>query len=121
MIPSIVTPGSYNPTELHPTYIAYLYNIEKPCGQVGAWTMCTKNKGNKQRMNQLPWLDHIAVTHTCYTASFSFNKVVFQKKLGVVRDQSVGWLVHAYDAINKCELVEKVCHLLNHLKLSHLT
>ena len=48
------------------------------------------------------------------------HEVVFQKKLGVVRDWSVGWLVHAYDAINKCELVEKVCHLLNHLKLSHL-
>jgi hypothetical protein len=29
------------------------------------------------------------------------HEVVFQKKLGVVRDQSVGWLVDAYDAINK--------------------
>ena len=49
------------------------------------------------------------------------HEVVFQKKLGVVRDRSVGWLVHAYDAINKCELVKKVWSLLNHPKLSHLT
>ena len=49
------------------------------------------------------------------------NKVVFEKKLGVVRDQSVGWLVNAYDAINKRELVEKACGLLNYPKLSHLT
>ena len=49
------------------------------------------------------------------------NEVVFQKKLGIVRDQSVGWLVHAYDAINEHELVEKVCGLLNHPKLPNLT
>ena len=49
------------------------------------------------------------------------NEVVFEKKLGVVRDRSVGWLVHAYDAINKRELVEKACGLLNYPKLSHLT
>ena len=49
------------------------------------------------------------------------HKVVFEKKLGVVRDRSVGWLVHAYDAINKCELVEKVCDLLNNPKPYHLT
>ena len=36
------------------------------------------------------------------------DKVVFEKKLGVVRNHSVGWLVNAYEAINECELVEKV-------------
>ena len=39
------------------------------------------------------------------------DKVVFEKKLGIVRNRSVGWLVNAYEAINKCELVEKVNHL----------
>jgi len=45
------------------------------------------------------------------------EKVVFVKKLGVVRDHSVSWLVNAYEAINRRELVEKVNYLqsvLNH-------
>jgi len=36
------------------------------------------------------------------------SEVVFEKKLGVVQNRSVGWLVNAYEAINNCELVEKV-------------
>ena len=47
------------------------------------------------------------------------HQVVFQKKLGVVRDRSVGWLVHAYNAINKHEFMEKVHGLFNYPKISH--
>ena len=38
------------------------------------------------------------------------DKVVYVKKLAVVRDRSVNWLVNAYEAINKHEFVEKVNH-----------
>jgi hypothetical protein len=37
------------------------------------------------------------------------SKVTFEKRLPVVRDQSVGWLVNGYEAINKHEIVKKVC------------
>ena len=36
------------------------------------------------------------------------SQVVFEKKLPVVRNRSVGWLVNGYEAINKHEIVEKV-------------
>ena len=49
------------------------------------------------------------------------DKVVFEKKLGVVRNRSVGWLVNAYEAINKRELVEKVSQLSKQLKSPSLT
>jgi len=38
------------------------------------------------------------------------SKVAFEKKLPIVRNRSVSWLVNAYEAINKCELVEKVSY-----------
>jgi hypothetical protein len=38
------------------------------------------------------------------------NKVEFEKKLAVVRNRSVSWLVNGYEAINKHEIVEKVCY-----------
>jgi hypothetical protein len=34
--------------------------------------------------------------------------VEFEKRLGVVRDRSVRWLVNGYEAINNPELVKKV-------------
>lgn len=37
------------------------------------------------------------------------SKVVFEKRLPIVRNRSVGWLVNGYEAINNCELVQKVC------------
>lgn len=40
------------------------------------------------------------------------SKVVFEKRLPVVRNRSVGWLVNAYEAINKHEIVEKVSYSL---------
>ena len=40
------------------------------------------------------------------------SKVVFAKKLPIVRNRSVSWLVNAYQAINKQEIVEKVRHFL---------
>ena len=43
--------------------------------------------------------------------------VVFEKQIGTVWDRSVGWLVNAYEAINNCELVEKVMCLLTHIKV----
>ena len=39
------------------------------------------------------------------------GRVIFEKKLAVVWDHSVSWLVSAYEVINNCELVEKVVHL----------
>jgi hypothetical protein len=36
------------------------------------------------------------------------SKVVFERKLPIVRNRSVGWLVSGYEAINKREIVEKV-------------
>jgi hypothetical protein len=45
-------------------------------------------------------------------AGVQANKVVFEKKLGIVRNQSVAWLVNGYEAINKHEIVEKVSHFL---------
>lgn len=39
------------------------------------------------------------------------SKVEFGKKLPLVRNRSVGWLVNGYEAINKCEIVQKVCYL----------
>ena len=36
------------------------------------------------------------------------SKVVFEKKLPVVRNRSVAWLVNAYEAINNHEFVKKV-------------
>ena len=36
------------------------------------------------------------------------DKVTFEKKIGVVRDCSVKWLVNAYEAINNPEIVQKV-------------
>jgi len=38
------------------------------------------------------------------------SKVAFEKKLPIVRNRSVSWLVNAYEAINKHELVEKVSY-----------
>ena len=40
------------------------------------------------------------------------SKVVFERKLAVVRNHSVEWLVNGYEAINKHEVVEKVGYLL---------
>ena len=36
------------------------------------------------------------------------SKVTFEKRLGIVRDRSIRWLVNGYEAINKPELVKKV-------------
>jgi hypothetical protein len=44
------------------------------------------------------------------------SKVVFEKRLPIIRDRSVGWLVNAYEAINNYELVEKVIQPYTHLK-----
>ena len=41
------------------------------------------------------------------------SKVVFERKLGMVRNRSVSWLVNGYEAINKREVVEKVNYLFN--------
>ena len=41
-------------------------------------------------------------------AGVQANKVVFAKKLPVIRDHSVSWLVNGYEAINRVEIVEKV-------------
>jgi hypothetical protein len=49
------------------------------------------------------------------------SKVVFERKLGVVRNRSVSWLVNGYEAINKCEVVEKVSYPLNKFLFSYLT
>ena len=49
------------------------------------------------------------------------EKVVFVKKIGVIRDRSVSWLVNAYEAINNRELVEKVTHFLKYIKSLFLT
>ena len=49
------------------------------------------------------------------------REVVFEKKIAVVRNRSVGWLVNAYEAINNRELVKKVICLLVHFKLPFLT
>ena len=48
------------------------------------------------------------------------DNVVFEKKLGVVRNRSVGWLVNAYETINKHELIEKVSSI-DLSDLSHLS
>jgi hypothetical protein len=42
------------------------------------------------------------------TAGVQADKVIFAKKLPIVRNCSVSWLVNGYEAINKCEVVEKV-------------
>jgi hypothetical protein len=44
------------------------------------------------------------------------SKVVFEKRLPIIQDCSVGWLVNAYEAINNHELVEKVIQPYTHLK-----
>ena len=49
------------------------------------------------------------------------SKVVFKKRLPVVRNHSVGWLVNRYEAINKHEIVEKVSYQLNKFQFSFLT
>ena len=49
------------------------------------------------------------------------SKVVFEKRLPVVRDRCVSWLINGYEAINKCEVVEKVDYSLNEFQLSFLT
>ena len=49
------------------------------------------------------------------------EKVVFVKKIGVVWDCSVSWLVNAYEAINNHELVEKVTQFLKYIKSLFLT
>ena len=49
------------------------------------------------------------------------EKVVFVKKIGVVCDCSVSWLVNAYEAINNHELVEKVTQFLKYIKSLFLT
>ena len=38
------------------------------------------------------------------------NKVVFEKRLPVVRNRSVSWLVNGYEAINKPEIVKKASY-----------
>ena len=43
------------------------------------------------------------------------SQVVFEKRLPVVRNRSVSWLVNGYEAINKREIVEKVCYFLKDL------
>ena len=49
------------------------------------------------------------------------SKVVFEKRLPVVWDHCVSWLINGYEAINKCEVVEKVDYSLNEFQLSFLT
>jgi hypothetical protein len=44
------------------------------------------------------------------------GKVVFEKRLPIIQDHSVGWLVNAYEAINNRELVEKVIQPYTYLK-----
>jgi len=53
-------------------------------------------------------------------AGVQANKVVFEKKLAVVQNRSVDWLVNGYEAINKCEIVEKVSYLLKYSQSSLL-
>ena len=36
------------------------------------------------------------------------SQITFEKRLPVVQDRSVGWLVHGYEAINNPEIVQKV-------------
>ena len=48
------------------------------------------------------------------------RKVVFEKRLPVVRNRSVGWLVNGYEAINKHEVIEKVSYHLNKFQFSFL-
>jgi len=47
--------------------------------------------------------------------------VVFEKRLPIVRNCSVGSLVNAYEAINKHEIVEKVSYSLKAFQLLFLT
>ena len=54
-------------------------------------------------------------------AGVQANKVVFEKKLPVIRNRSVSWLVNGYEAINKCEIVEKVSYSLKDFQLSLLS
>jgi hypothetical protein len=42
-------------------------------------------------------------------AGIESNKVKFEKRLPVW-NHSVGWLINGYEAINKCEIVEKVSY-----------
>jgi len=49
------------------------------------------------------------------------SKVVFEKKLPIVQNHSVSWLVNAYEAINKHELVEKVSYPPEYFELPFLT
>jgi hypothetical protein len=48
------------------------------------------------------------------------SMVTFEKRLGVVRDRSVRWLVHGYKAINNPELIKKVIPNSFHNFLTHL-
>ena len=38
------------------------------------------------------------------------SKVVFEKRLPVVRNHSISWLVNGYETINKHEIVEKASY-----------
>jgi len=40
------------------------------------------------------------------------NQIIFEKKLPVVRDRSVQWLINGYEAINNPEIVQKVILLM---------
>ena len=49
------------------------------------------------------------------------SNVVFEKRIAIVRNRSVDWLVNGYEAINNCELIRKVIDLPMHFQLSLLT
>ena len=40
------------------------------------------------------------------------DQITFDKRIGVVRDRSVMWLVNGYEAINNPEIVQKVIFLM---------
>ena len=44
-------------------------------------------------------------------AGVQLSKVVFERKLTIVWNHSVEWLVNGYEAINRCEVVDKAGYL----------
>ena len=54
------------------------------------------------------------VDHTMgqLSSGVSPSQITFEKRLPVVRNRSVGWLVNAYEAINNPEIIQKVMFLM---------
>jgi hypothetical protein len=51
------------------------------------------------------------------TAGKSPQEITVSKKVGVLRDRTVHWLWTAYNALNKTDIVKKVCCSYNHIIL----